>query len=32
MSRKQLALFEPVLLVQALTDAVKKIKPTRPMA
>ncbi|WP_411904290.1 hypothetical protein, partial [Salmonella enterica] len=23
MSRKQLALFEPVLLVQALTDAVK---------
>lgn len=32
MSRKQLALFEPVLLVQALTDAVKKIKPTRPVA
>lgn len=25
MSRKQLALFEPVLLVQALTDAVKKL-------
>ncbi|WP_440591093.1 P-type ATPase, partial [Salmonella enterica] len=27
MSRKQLALFEPVLLVQALTDAVKKLSP-----
>ncbi|ESB70507.1 hypothetical protein SEEP3036_16286 [Salmonella enterica subsp. enterica serovar Pullorum str. 13036] len=32
MSRKQLALFEPVLLVQALTDDRKKIKPTRPVA
>ncbi|WP_375137365.1 hypothetical protein, partial [Salmonella enterica] len=27
MSRKQLALFEPVLLVQALTDAGKKLSP-----
>lgn len=27
MSRKQLALFEPVLLVQTLTDAVKKLSP-----
>ncbi|EKR2976886.1 potassium-transporting ATPase subunit KdpB [Salmonella enterica subsp. enterica serovar Typhi] len=27
MSRKQLALFEPVLLVQALTDAIKKLSP-----
>lgn len=32
MSRKQLALFEPSLVAQALMDAVKKIKPTYPMA
>lgn len=31
MSRKQLALFEPSLVAQALMDAVK-IKPPYPMA
>ncbi|EPC6747788.1 hypothetical protein ACR0H0_004828, partial [Escherichia coli O21,81:H5,27] len=27
MSRKQLALFEPTLVVQALKEAVKKLNP-----
>ncbi|MBW6098616.1 hypothetical protein HT118_24210 [Escherichia coli] len=32
MSRKQLALFEPTLVLQALKEAVKKIKPAGAMA
>lgn len=32
MSRKQLALFEPTLVVQALKEAVKKLNPPGAMA
>ena len=32
MSRKQLALFEPTLVVQALKEAVKKLNPQAQMA